>query len=110
MHHLINFCKESYGYTRDWCTTADWNIYFDGDDQRYPTLPRELSSDRDCGVYICIYIMTKGLYSNLDELVELFEDTKYYTLFMQINPDTIKYKRKVVSVMIKDAENFIISN
>jgi len=56
-----------------------------------------------CGVYCACYMLNIAMHSDIDIVIGLFESKMYHTLFADINPDTILYKRKLLSVMIADA-------
>lgn len=83
-----------------------WEIYVDGEDDSIPPLIQE-GAAKNCGVYCSYYMMIIGLASDIDALVETFENKSYYTLFVDINPDTVLFKRKLLSVMIADANEFM---
>jgi len=84
----------------------DWTIYNDGSDPSFTCLFEEGEEDMDCGVYICCYMMDIAFSRDIDEVVDLFDKKKYAELFTSIRRETIIYKRKVLTVMITDAESF----
>ena len=87
-----------------------WDIYVDGEDPSITSLIQEGNTARNCGVYCACYMLNIALHSNINTVLELFENKLYHTLFSDINPNTILYKRKLLSVMIADAELIKLMN
>ena len=81
-----------------------WEIYVDGEDGSIPILIPDSLTGKNCGVFCACYMLNIALHSNINIVLELFENKLYHTLFKDINPDTILYKKKLLSVMIADAE------
>lgn len=89
-----------------------WTIYVDGEDANICGLNQEGSDSISgvnysnyCGVYCCCYMINIALHPNIDEVLEMFQNKEYYQLFNDIDDDTILLKRKLLAVMIVDAES-----
>ena len=92
-----------------WQHSDAWVIYVDGEDISIATLCKEPLFSRSCLVYCCCYIMYIGFHENIDEVVELFEKKQYFSLFKEVNHDNILYLKKIIAVMMADAESFMPS-
>lgn len=79
-----------------------WEIFVDGEDINVDSLIPE-GRAMSCGVYCACYMLNIAIHSDIDIVLELFENKMYHTLFEDINPDTILFKRKLLTVMLADA-------
>jgi hypothetical protein len=96
-------------YRQDGNTNADaWVIYVDGEDVTKPSLFKEPLLSKSCAVYCCCYMMYIGFHSDIDEVVVLFENKEYASLFLEVNVNNIIRFKQIIAVLIADAEILII--
>ena len=84
----------------------NWEVYIDG--QKYPELNQDTFESCNCGVYTCGYMLCIGLYHDMDQLVTLFLEKKFHDVFEIVCANNILYIRKHLTVMIIDADKFLI--
>jgi hypothetical protein len=89
----------------------DWTVYIDRESPIKPSLSYSLQDTKiDSGIYISCYMIEIGLHDDVTEIIKCFQNYDYYILFENIKHETVYFKRKMLAVLINDADYFLAAN
>jgi hypothetical protein len=84
-------------------SNPNWTLYNDNQNPNYKNLMS------NSGIYACLFMIELGINVDLIKVEEIFEKPNNYStpIFFNINSQTLSFERKLIAVMIHDANYFL---